>query len=183
MNEMNSLVKRIGNAFPLVHERALAATPKMAAVLVMLFPSTDGIHIFLIKRSEQLRNHPGEISFPGGVYEEADGSLLKTALRETQEEVSMTIEESSVFSRLPDVETLTGFTVSPFVAIIENLPPYKRNLDEVHSVLKAPLKPLLSTQQKDTRHEAAMDMVIFQHGQHLIWGATARILKQIKMIC
>ena len=183
MKKINSLVDRIGNTYPLFHEPELVASSRMAAVLVMLFPVDDAIHIFLIKRSENLRNHPGEISFPGGVYEEADDTLMSTALRETKEEVNMAIEESAVFSRLPDVETLTGFTVSPFVAILKELPAYIRNTEEVHAVLEAPLEPLFTTQQKDTRHEASMDMVIFQHGPHMIWGATARILKQIKMIC
>jgi 8-oxo-dGTP pyrophosphatase MutT (NUDIX family) len=183
MMKMNSLVERMGNSYPLFHEPELVTLRQMAAVFVMLFPGDDGIHIFLLKRSEELRNHPGEISFPGGVYEEADGTLMNTALRETKEEVNIAIEESAVFSRLPDVNTLTGFTVSPFVAILNELPSYKRNTDEVHSVLEAPLEPLLSTQQIDARHEASMDMVIFQHGPHIIWGATARILKQIKLIC
>jgi len=183
MKKLNSLVERIGNTYPLSHDQELMPNPKMAGVLVMLFPIDDTINIFLIKRSEKLRNHPGEISFPGGVYEEADGNLLNTALRETQEEVSMTVTESAVFSRLPDVKTLTGYTVSPFVAILEESPSYSKNSDEVNEVLKAPLEPLLSTQQRDIRHEASMDMVIFQHGLHMIWGATARILKQIKMFC
>ncbi|MGV7222419.1 MAG: NUDIX hydrolase [Nitrospinales bacterium] len=183
MKKINSLVERIGNTYPLFHEPELVASPRMAAVLVMLFPVDDAIHIFLIKRSEKLRYHPGEISFPGGVYEKEDGTLLATSLRETQEEVNMAIVESDVFSRLPNVETLTGFTVTPFVAMLDTLPPYDRSPDEVHAVLEAPLEPLLSTQQRDTRHEASMDMVIFQHGPHMIWGATARILKQIKMIC
>jgi 8-oxo-dGTP pyrophosphatase MutT (NUDIX family) len=183
MKKIHSLIEQIRNTYPLFHEPELVATPSMAAVLVILFPINDTLNVFLIKRSEKLKNHPGEISFPGGVYEDSDGKLMNTALRETQEEVSIIIAESSIFSRLPDVETLTGFTVTPFVAILDVLPPYERSPDEVHSVLEAPLEPLLSTQQRDTRHEASMDMVIFQHGPHMIWGATARILKQIKMIC
>ena len=183
MTKMNSLVERIGNTYPIFHEPDLVVNPKKAAVLVMLFQRDNAIHVLLIKRSEKLRNHPGEISFPGGVYEEADGNLLNTALRETQEEVSMTIAESNVFSRLPNVETLTGFTVSPFVALLAELPSYKRSPDEVNAVLEAPLEPLLATQQRDNRHEASMDMVIYQHGPHMVWGATARILKRIKMIC
>lgn len=183
MTNMNSLVKRIRNIFPLFYEPEQAVNPKMAAVLVMLFQRDDAIHVLLIKRSEKLRNHPGEISFPGGVYEEKDCNLLTTAIRETQEEVSMSIAESNVFSRLPDVETLTGFTVSPFVALLAELPSYQRSAAEVNAILEAPLEPLLATQQRDNRHEASMDMVIYQHGPHMIWGATARILKQIKMIC
>ena len=117
------------------------------------------------------------------MYEEADGDLLTTALRETQEELDLKIPESSILSRLPDVETLTGFVVSPFVAILENLPVCKLNLDEVEDILEAPLEPLLATQQKDVRHKSSMDMVIFQHGPHRVWGATASILRRISMFC
>ena len=183
MMNMSSLVARLRKSYPLFHEVEIESHPKMAAVLILLFCINGAVHILLIKRSAGLRNHPGEISFPGGVYDKDDGNLLTTALRETQEELSMNINESSVFSRLPNVQTLTGFTVSPFVAILDTSPIYKRSPDEVAAVLEAPLEPLLATQQRDDRHEASMDMVIFQQGPHTIWGATARMLRLIKMIC
>ncbi len=180
---LHFLATRLKSEYPVNHDSGAESHPSLAAVLVMLFPQNDRTHVLLIKRAEGLRNHPGEISFPGGKYDEVDGNLLTTALRETHEELDLAIDESSVLSRLPDVETLTGFVVSPFVAILKNMPPCKRNPAEVEVVLEAPLKPLLATQERDTRHAVEMDMVIFQHGKHRVWGATARILRMISMIC
>ena len=181
--DLNLLATRLKTDYPVVHDTEIKADPSLAAVLVPLFCKEGVVHVLLIKRAGELRNHPGEISFPGGKYDEADGNFLTTALRETREELDLEIDISSVVSRLPDVDTLTGFVVSPFVAILENLPPCKRNPDEVDQILEAPLEPLLATQERDTQHKASMDMVIFQHGPHRIWGATAKILRRISTIC
>ena len=181
--DLNLLATRLKTDYPVVHDTGIKAGPRLAAVMVTLFCKGGVAHVLLIKRAEGLRDHPGEISFPGGKYDAADGNLLTTALRETREELDLQIDMPSVLSRLPDVETLTGFVVSPYVAILKNLPACKSNPAEVDAVLQAPLEALLATQQRDTRHKASMDMVIFQHGPHKVWGATAKILRRISAIC
>lgn len=181
--DLNSLAARLKKDYPVSSDSGEKIPPRMAAVLVPLFRKNGEAHVLLIKRAAGLKNHPGEISFPGGIYEAADGNLLTTALRETQEELDLKVEESSVISNLPRVQTLTGFVISPFAAILENAPSCKINPDEVEEVLEAPLEPLLATQQRDTRHNLLLDMVVFQYGPHRVWGATARILRRISMIC
>ena len=183
VNDLNLLTLRLKTDHPVFLEPKVEPHPQLAAVLVIFFRKKGRTHVLLAKRASGLKKHAGEISFPGGVYEEEDGNLLSTALRETREEIQLEIEESAVFSRLPTVKTLTEFTIAPFVTIQENLPPYKRNPDEVQEVLEAPFVSLLATRQLHVGYDPSMEMFEYWHGANRIWGATARILHRIAMIC
>merc|ERR1711969_524512 len=100
-------------------------------------------------RSKQLKIHPGEMSFPGGRYENEDGDLLSTALRETKEEIGLELDDVLINATLPVVTTLTGYKVTPYVAILQTLPRIGELSDEVESIFKIPLLKLLSTKQKN----------------------------------
>ena len=156
--------------------------PQNAAVLVILYRAGAQVNVLLIKRSPHLRSHAGEISFPGGLYETEDNALLTTALRETREEIQVEIEEPQVIACLPRVITLTGFQVTPFLALLDHLPPYEKNLEEVAEVLEVPLVPLLATHHRDVGYPPAKNMVAYWYRHHRVWGATAKILHHIGQV-
>jgi 8-oxo-dGTP pyrophosphatase MutT (NUDIX family) len=97
------------NNFPIIRE-PVQLHSQTAAVLVILFNKNAKAHILMTKRALDLKIHPGEISFPGGVIEIEDEHLMNTALRETTEEIGLEVDPSKVIGCLPKVQTLTGFT-------------------------------------------------------------------------
>ena len=155
------------------------APPSASAVLAILFPLYRKPHVLLMRRSENLRVHAGEISFPGGTLEANDANLLATALRETREELDLDIASTQVLGLLPEVQTLTGFTISPFITILDNCPQYSQNQDEVQEVLKIPLQSLLATGHREMGYPKQKQMVAFWFLRHRVWGATAKIINYI----
>jgi 8-oxo-dGTP pyrophosphatase MutT (NUDIX family) len=108
----------------------------------------DEWHILLTRRSQHLKHHPGEICFPGGRYEKDDLLLSRTALREYQEETGLESEMLTIVGELPDELTLTGFCITPIVAVNDHLlfsfEQLKINLNEVEEVLSIPLDYLIN---------------------------------------
>jgi 8-oxo-dGTP pyrophosphatase MutT (NUDIX family) len=170
---------KLQHEFPLVRE-ATTSHPQRAAVMVMLYPKPKKIHILMTKRAMHLKYHAGEISFPGGVFEEGqDDDLLATALRETEEELNIEVEVQDVLGKLPIVTTRLGFEITPFVSVLPLAPEYEPEVDEVGEVLEMPFTSLLSTQQRDVGSKPANEGVEYWFNHHRIWGASARILNQI----
>ena len=152
---------------------------KLASVLVVIYGSEP--KILMTKKSKILKIHAGEISFPGGKWEEQDQDLLSTALRETKEEINLEIKREQISGQLTPVRTLnSGFTITPFVAVIDHLPNLKENF-EVESILHIPLIQFLKTlaDDPDPEHKSIQEMHTFEFNGHNVWGASARILKQI----
>ncbi len=164
---------------PYLPADAASATP--AAVLVIIHYHKDSPYVFLTKRSSNLRSHTGEISFPGGRYVESDGTLLATALRETSEEVGITFTIDKIIGCLRAVQTMTSnHFVVPFVTIQDMLPQYRISTSEVQEVIDAPLIETLRSIELDTEHHRlAKDAFKFTYQDNVIWGATARVLKQM----
>ena len=137
--------------------------------------------ILMIKKPITMNHHGGEIAFPGGKISDEDNDLLDTALRETKEETGITVEREKIIGQLEPVTTLnSGFTILPFVCIldkIENLMPNS----EVDEFLEIPLITFLETlaNDSDPEHNSIQEMYTFTFEDHLIWGASARMLKQI----
>jgi 8-oxo-dGTP pyrophosphatase MutT (NUDIX family) len=177
--EMLSLLKPALMARPYLPTDAASATP--AAVLVIIHYHKDKPHVFLTKRSSTLKSHTGEISFPGGRYIESDGTLLGTALRETSEEVGIMFTVDKIIGCLRAVRTMTSnHFVVPFVTVQEMLPRYRISTSEVEAVIDAPLIETLRSIKLDTEHyRLAKDAFKFTYGDNVIWGATARVLKQM----
>jgi 8-oxo-dGTP pyrophosphatase MutT (NUDIX family) len=152
-----------------------------AAVLVIIHYHKDRPHVFLTKRSSSLKSHRGEISFPGGRYVESDGTLLATALRETAEEVGIAFKIDQIIGCLSAVRTMTSnHFIVPFVTIQEMLPQYRISASEVEAVIDVPLIETLKSIEPDDEHYLlAKDAFKFTHGNNVIWGATARVLKQM----
>jgi 8-oxo-dGTP pyrophosphatase MutT (NUDIX family) len=159
------------------------ATRRQAAVLVPLFRNATDYHLVFTKRTETLKHHKGQVSFPGGSFEPADGDLLTTALRESFEEVGLCPEHVSILGRLDDLATFsTNFTISPFVGLIPHPYPFRPNPLEVAMVFDVPISfladPTVGRSYHRTRDDGAtIEDYEFHVNGHVIWGATARIVR------
>lgn len=143
-----------------------------AAVLIPLYRHQSECYVLFIKRTKTVKYHKGEVSFPGGVHAEEDGTLEATALRESREEIGLREEDVELLGALDDMRTFTtNFVVSPFVGAIPYPYKFKLNKDEIEEVIEVPISALLDEHQAEHIPE-------YSYGNYLIWGATARILKQ-----
>ena len=151
-----------------------------AAVLVPIILRKTGATLLLTQRTAHLRDHAGQISFPGGRCEASDASPEATALREAAEEVGLTAEQIEILGRLPEYHTVTGFLITPIVALVT--PPLNLKLDdfEVADVFEPPLEFLLDQknhqrQQREFQGETREYWAMPWQGRY-IWGATAGML-------
>jgi 8-oxo-dGTP pyrophosphatase MutT (NUDIX family) len=154
-----------------------------AAVLVPVYHKQGEYHILFTMRAETVKEHKGQISFPGGAYEEEDGTFLNTALRECTEEIGLAAEAVEVLGELDDYLTVSsGYIISPFVGSIPWPYPLKLDPIEVDKIVEVPISALLDKRYLRLGTETLDDQVIpayFYHYQgDIIWGATARILSQ-----
>ncbi len=143
---------------------------KLSSVLVIIYGSKP--QLLMIKKSKELKNHGGEIAFPGGKWTEEDNDLLETALRETEEEIGLIISKDAVIAQLENVRTLnSGYTITPFVCILDNLPNLKTNF-EVESILNIPMIPFLRTldDDQDPYHKSIQEMYTFTFEDNIVWG-------------
>lgn len=155
-----------------------------AAVLVALVERQDTLHVILTERALHLRHHPGQVSFPGGKYEHTDKNLQQTAIRETQEEIGVEAHLVQIIGQLPRLNTVSGFEVYPFIAFVDNKLELKIDAQEVKSVFEVPLSFILNTKNYYKQHLVANKKHHFTYclayNDHLIWGATAQILKNLQ---
>jgi 8-oxo-dGTP pyrophosphatase MutT (NUDIX family) len=153
-----------------------------AAVLVPLFQKEGDCHLLFTKRSEQVKYHKGEISFPGGVVDEEDKELINTALREAFEEIGLKEDDVKIIGVLDDIVTVTEFIVTPIVGFFTYPYPFKVSEVEIAELIEVPLASLLEEDcfsEREIFREGQNEIVYaYQYERHIIWGATARILKQ-----
>jgi 8-oxo-dGTP pyrophosphatase MutT (NUDIX family) len=153
-----------------------------AAVLVPLYLQDGRLHAVFTKRREDLRRHPGEISFPGGRYEEGEADLTATALREAEEEIGLPPEAVEIVGALQPTPTIaTGYAVYPFVGMIEAGRTWTLSAREVAAVLELSLSELMAGygRRRLVRRGLPIRTDTYVVGDHLIWGATARILADL----
>ena len=153
---------------------------RLASVLVVIYGKSP--KIIMTEKPKNMKFHAGEISFPGGKLDVADFDLLETALRETSEEIGLKISKNQVIGQLSPVHTLnSGFLILPFVSVLDEIPQLVSN-SEVETIFHMPLDTLLKTITKDTdpNHNPVDDMYTFDYQAQIVWGASARILKQIE---
>jgi 8-oxo-dGTP pyrophosphatase MutT (NUDIX family) len=153
-----------------------------AAVLVALYLDAGRLHAVFTKRREDLRRHPGEISFPGGRYDETDADLEATALREADEEIGLAPEAVRVLGALQRTPTIvTGYAIYPFVGMIEPGLAWTLSAREVAEVLELALDDLLAgyARRRLLRRGVPIRTDTYVVGDDLIWGATARILADL----
>lgn len=152
----------------------------LSAVIFIIHLKNGKPYIILTKRSSKLKNHAGEISCPGGTYSNSDKDLMQTAIRETFEEIGVRINEQDIVGNLRPVHTRkSGFTIVPFVVILESIGELKPCKQEIDAVLDVPLFDLLKTASLDSEHDSFGERYRFEYDGNVVWGATARILKQI----
>ena len=153
-----------------------------AAVLVPLFKKGGGCHLLFTKRSDQVKYHKGEISFPGGVVDEEDLELISTALREAHEEIGLRESDIQIVGVLDDIVTITEFIVTPIIGLFPYPYPFKVSEMEISELIEVPLSSLLDedcfSEREIFRGGQKEIVYAYQYGKHTIWGATARILKQ-----
>ena len=152
---------------------------KLASVLIIIF--ADSPKILMIKKPITMNHHGGEIAFPGGKISDEDNDLLDTAIRETKEETGIIVQREEILGQLKPVTTLnSGFTILPFVCMLNEIKNLIPN-SEVDEFLEIPLMPFLQTlaDDSDPEHNSIQEMYTFTFEKHLIWGASARMLKQI----
>jgi 8-oxo-dGTP pyrophosphatase MutT (NUDIX family) len=153
-----------------------------AAVLVPLYESRGELNAVFTRRRDDLRRHPGEISFPGGRYDEGERDLLATALREAEEEIGLRSDAVEVVGALQPTPTIaTGYAVYPFVGVIEAGREWTPSVREVAEVIELPLSGLLAGygRRRLVRRGLSIRTDTYLVGEHLIWGATARILADL----
>ncbi|HEX6736304.1 MAG TPA: CoA pyrophosphatase [Azonexus sp.] len=156
-----------------------ALTP--AAVLFPIVRRPEQATVLLTQRTAHLRDHAGQISFPGGRVEAEDLSPVHTALRETEEEIGLARAHVEILGFLPEYRTGTGFRVTPVVALVE--PPFDLRLDpfEVAEVFEVPLAFLLDPanhKQHEMHYRGALRRYYaMPYGDYFIWGATAGMIR------
>jgi 8-oxo-dGTP pyrophosphatase MutT (NUDIX family) len=153
-----------------------------AAVLVPLFKKGKDCHFLFTKRTNTVRYHKGEISFPGGVFDEGDSELEQTAVREAFEEIGLQQDDVQILGVLDDIVTITEFIVTPFVGLFPYPYPFKVSPIEIAELIEVPLSSLLDEkcfgEREIMQGEKRRIVYTYQYGKHTIWGATALILKQ-----
>ena len=157
------------------------AEQRRAAVLVPLFVRDGALRIVLTRRTETVEHHRGQISFPGGAEEEGDDSAFATAVREMEEELGIPAGDIRLLGSLSPLATVSDFFVEPFVGAI----PYPHVLRpaeaEIAEVIDAPVSALLDPQILERRLLPGREepTLFFHYGKHVIWGATARMLREL----
>jgi len=175
--------QRQGNSFFNQTMKDLVA----ASVLIPIIDRPAGLTVLFTQRSQKLKNHPGQISFPGGRVEKDDKDVVDTALREAQEEIGLRPERVTVLGQLGLCLTGTGFEVTPVVGLIEE--PLKLSLatDEVTETFEIPLSLLLDENRYRTNTSilpsgGKREFYIFDYPQRYIWGATAQMLVDLRKL-
>lgn len=154
-----------------------------AAVLILIYPKEGEPHVLFTRRTEEVEHHKGEVSFPGGVQDPEDASPTETALRESQEEMGIAPEEVTLLGELDETPTGTGFLVHPVVSSIEEGYRWRPNPAEIAEVIEVPLEALMAPENRrmETRwiEGHPREFCSFACKGHLIWGATAGIVRQL----
>jgi len=155
-----------------------------AAILVPLYVLDEALHVVLTKRTDKVHSHKGEISFPGGAWDETDTDLQFTALRESHEEIGLQPRDVRVIGRIDDIITISSYYVSAYVGEIDPArSPYAWMPQEleVAEVIEVPLVHLLAPESlvevPRNRNGELMLQPAFQYGEHEVWGATYRMLR------
>jgi 8-oxo-dGTP pyrophosphatase MutT (NUDIX family) len=162
-----------------------------SAVLSLLFPHEDKLHVLLIRRISDGKAHSGQIGFPGGKQDDSDADLKATALREAHEEVGILSTEVDILGSLtPLYIPVSNFQVYPFVAFAQQKPVYAISQSEVDEIIEIPLHQLFHADNKTVVNVTSPVMpeilrsvrAYKLNSGSIIWGATAMILSELETI-
>ena len=164
---------------------------RQSAVLILLYPDLAGPDRWktvLMKRNEYPGAHSGQISFPGGRYEEEDDNYRMTALRETEEEIGVSQQEIQVIGKLSEMYVpASHFMIHPFVGCLSRVPEFIPDPTEVAGLLEIPLRKLFDEETKSETEillksgNKLMAPYYDVHGE-VVWGATAMIISELEVI-
>ncbi|MEC7784932.1 MAG: CoA pyrophosphatase [Bacteroidota bacterium] len=164
-----------------------AKKPRWAGVMAVFYPNTKGeTTLVLILRKTYKGVHSNQVGFPGGKAETFDESIKHTALRETEEEVGLPQNEINVVKKLTKLYIPpSNFWVQPFIGYVEQTPVFTKEDAEVEAILEVPLEEFLAdksviTQRIDTSYGTMLDVPAFYLSEHVVWGATAMMLSEVK---
>ncbi len=186
LNSKDPRVRRGGMDLEGVRDHSPTVIPdadRRAAVLAPVVERSTGPCILFTKRADHLGDHPGQMSFPGGSVEPSDDDLESTALREADEEIGLRAEETEVFGRLDDIETVSEYVVTPFVGTVPDRP-YEPDDREVAEIALLPVAALTDptnyeSERRDHPRYGPIRLHFFNVDDYTVWGATARMLVQL----
>src|SRR3972149_6299581 len=155
----------------------------LSAVLVPFYEKEGKVHLLFTKRTDRVAHHKSQISFPGGVKDPRDRTLLQTALRESVEEIGLDVATVEVLGALDDTPTVVSkYVITPYVAALNGPPLLTVNREEVEEVIELPFEALHD--DRNPRNERLVvdgvprQVMAYRYDGHVIWGATASMLKQ-----
>ncbi len=156
---------------------------KEAAVLVLFTNKDSQPHVVLTERSDTVSTHKGQISFPGGGYDEGDSSFLETALRETEEEIGVPPAKIEILGEFDQYLTISSFHVRVYLGIADYPMKYKKNSSEIKRILEMPLSLFLnegySRRESRTFRGREFSLYFYEYGDALVWGMTAQVLTDL----
>ena len=155
-----------------------------SAVLIPIYKNEEEYHIVFIRRTETVKTHKGQISFPGGTREVSDETLLDTAIRESDEEIGLLPDDIDILGELDDeVTTTSNYVVTPFVGVIPWPYSFVINKGEVDEIIRVPVAALMESEclKPDTEflNGRKIESYTYDYNGNVIWGATARILYKL----
>jgi 8-oxo-dGTP pyrophosphatase MutT (NUDIX family) len=160
---------------------------KRAGVLAMFYPNATNVtHLALILRKTYKGVHSAQIGFPGGKYEDEDKTLKHTALRETYEEIGVPMHQIKIVKQMTEVYIPpSNFYVQPFIAITQETPNFIKQDDEVEDIVEVSLTHFLNENSVgnkfvSTSEAARVEVPAYELNGHIVWGATAMMLSEIK---
>ena len=170
-------------AADIIARRQAAGKVTRAAVLIPLLLKEDGLSVLLTQRTNHLRDHAGQISFPGGRMDPEDQSPNDTALRESHEEIGLDPGRVEIIGRLPEYLTVSGYSVTPVVGLVQPQAEYVLDEFEVADVFEVPLQFLLDPANHQVRlwesEQGGRRFYSMPYENRFIWGATAGMLRNL----
>ena len=186
-NRMDPIGRKTANEYLNVN-----SSPKKSAVMILLYPEihTLSIQVVLIVRSENEKgNHSGQISFPGGGFDEMDLDLSATALRETEEEIGVDRRAIKIIGELSSLYIpVSNYLVHPFVGICNHKPVFQKNILEVDDLLEVEINEFLLVRNKASSDiflklmKRTMNVPCYNIRGKIIWGATAMIISEFSEV-
>ncbi len=161
----------------------IMAQARPAAVLIPLLARPEGVTMLLTRRASTLRQHSGQIAFPGGKIDREDDGPLDAALREAEEEIGLSRHNVTPLGFLAPYFSTTGFRITPVVALMDADAPLSLNHGEVESVFETPFSFLMDPANHQTHEREWKGQMrryfAMPHGDHYIWGVTAGIIRML----
>lgn len=183
MNQIETLVHRMRS----YHPKSLDEDMPQAGILVPITSNPERPEVILTRRAQHLSTHQGQVAFPGGKFDDEDGTLLNTALRECHEEIGVAPKHVEVVGRLSQVVSLHGIKVTPFVGLVSDNVSMQPNLEELDSIFKVPTDylPQAEPKRRDRMTYKGMALSVPSYDYHYegenyeIWGLSAIVLVEL----